>query len=380
MLLSTVTSRAKFRILVYGSGYTPTIDEYATKREEYMIEDNLCWWCSNAATHYFKYSKRYCCSDNVSRCPAVTKKVVDTRKENDSYTSGYYKGLSTKRTTVFDDGTSILSRSVEKFKNTITTDDVSGSSIAKRRAKKMLATKQATIDPITGLNLCQLAGVKSVNTKYKVDTETGLNLHQISAKRAMTTKLKIDENGNDWFNRVRDQLVENSKVAGDKMHQSRILDIDSDGLDHYARRTKKMIEDIDLDGKNAFDRADSRRRRTNARRTYKTTDLHYQCSYELKWLTELENTHGYDWLIAHVKNGPTIEYFNPVIRAVRFYFADFQIDDTVYEIKSRWTWDGKGAYPDRLAVNIAKLDATVKSGYKVVLILDNVKKENWNET
>src|ERR1035437_4663733 len=118
-----------------------------------LNENRLCdWGCGNKATHYFKYSKKFCCGSNVSKCPAKNKKAVDTRRSNNSYITGAAAGLETKRTTVLADGKTILEKAAEKFKKTITTADDAGITIALRRAKKMVETRRSIIDPVSGLD------------------------------------------------------------------------------------------------------------------------------------------------------------------------------------------------------------------------------------
>ena len=95
-------------------------------------------------------------------------------------------------------------------------------------------------------------------------------------------------------------------------------------------------------------------------------------SIELKWLTKIEKTNGLDWLLENVKNGPTFKYLNPIANAYRFYFSDFLINNTVYEIKSSYTWNKIGKDLDLEAVNHAKLQSAKDRGYEVILVLDHV--------
>lgn len=339
---------------------------------EQITPGTLCdWECGNSATHYFKYSKKYCCGHNVSKCPAKNKKMVATRQKNDSYTSGSISGLNTKRTTILSDGKTILEKASDRRNATVTALGADNESIATKRAKKMVETKRGIIDPETGLDLCKIIGKKQKETKNKIDPETGLTLHKLSGEKSLKTKRKKDENGLDWFDRVKPGLKKKASENGVRLHAKRIADIDEDGLDHYARRTKKMLEDVDEFGLNAFDRADKNKRRSNAKKIYRDSHLHYQCTYELKWLSDIEKDKGLIWLLTNVKNGPSFKYLNPIVNAYRYYISDFMIGNTIYEIKSSYTWNRNGSDMELEAVNKAKLQSVKMQGFDVILILDH---------
>jgi hypothetical protein len=57
--------------------------------------------------------------------------------------------------------------------------------------------------------------------------------------------------------------------------------------------------------------------------------------------------------------------------------SDFIINDTIYEIKSRWTWNKHGKDLILEEKNKAKLTTALREGYNVILILD---KEEINAT
>lgn len=334
--------------------------------------DRMCEWdCGSNAEYYFPYSKRYCCCDNPSRCRGKIAKTVQFRKENGSYKQGAAKSLATKRTTMLPNGKTILQQAGENTKRTITAINSDGTSIAAERAAKMVATRRATIDPVTGLDLCQLSGKKQKETKNRIDEVTGLTIHKLAGQKGLATKRQKDENDEDWFDRVKPGLKKKAAANGKRLHKERIADIDETGLDHYARRTKKMIADVDETGLDGFARADKNKRKRNAKKHYKNSDIHYQCSYEFKWLTALEERYGADWVLSNVKNGATFQYFNPVSNAIRYYFSDFMIGNTIYEIKSSYTWNRLGKDLALESVNKAKLQAVKDSGYNAILVLDH---------
>ena len=101
---------------------------------------------------------------------------------------------------------------------------------------------------------------------------------------------------------------------------------------------------------------------------FKASDILYQGSYEFQFLEALEKTHGIDWLSSNVKRGPVIWIeFNG---KRKLYISDFQIGNTIYEIKSSWTWDKHGTDPELLKLNKAKLAQCLLEGYNVILVLN----------
>jgi len=109
---------------------------------------------------------------------------------------------------------------------------------------------------------------------------------------------------------------------------------------------------------------------------YKHITLNCQGSYEYAFLNKLESKFGLSWIEENVSRGPNIWYIDPATNKKRLYISDFQIGNTVYEIKSSWTWNKKGKDMNLEEKNKAKLQQCINEGYNVELIL-NGKKENW---
>ena len=61
---------------------------------------------------------------------------------------------------------------------------------------------------------------------------------------------------------------------------------------------------------------------------------------------------------------------DPVDNTKRLYISDFLIDNTIYEIKSEWTWNKHGDDMELERKNKAKLDECVNQGFKVVLVMN----------
>lgn len=105
---------------------------------------------------------------------------------------------------------------------------------------------------------------------------------------------------------------------------------------------------------------------------YKDTKINFQGSHEYKFLEKLETEFGIEWLEQNVRRGPTICYIDPTDNIKRLYLSDFIIGNTIYEIKSHWTWNKKDKDLISEKRNKAKLAACIEQSYKVKLILDGV--------
>jgi hypothetical protein len=112
---------------------------------------------------------------------------------------------------------------------------------------------------------------------------------------------------------------------------------------------------------------------------YKNTSINFQGTFEYKFLEELEQENGIEWVNSNVKRGPSIWYIDPTDNTERLYISDFIIDNTVYEIKSGWTWNKHGTDLVLEEKNKTKLTACIKLGYNVVLIL-NQNRINYGKT
>lgn len=334
---------------------------------EKIITTIKCGWgCGKQAQYYFPYSKKYCCGNNVSKCPSKNRKMVETRKSNGSYLSGSIKGLQTKQSIIQKNGKTILQNAGIKGGKTKTTISKDGTTMAKQAAKKMVATRKSKINETTGLDLCKSSGLKQKITKDNDIDINGLNMHQRIGKISKQTNLK-----NGLYEYFRSEDFKNTmKKAGVKLAEKRKNDIDESGLDHYARIKLKMLEDIDKTGLNAIERAHRKSIKASSRKQYKNTNIHYQCSYELDFLEKIELKYNLKWLENNVKNGIYIKYWNPISLAFRYYIPDFIINNTLYEIKSKYTWNKHGKDKNLENVNKAKLNAAKENGYIVMLILD----------
>lgn len=104
---------------------------------------------------------------------------------------------------------------------------------------------------------------------------------------------------------------------------------------------------------------------------YKNIKLMYQGTFEYKFLEDLEKQYDIQWINDNVKRGPSLWYIDPNDNIKKLYLSDFIIADTIYEIKSSWTWNKLGKDKILEAKNKAKLNECLNQGYKVILVLDN---------
>jgi hypothetical protein len=103
---------------------------------------------------------------------------------------------------------------------------------------------------------------------------------------------------------------------------------------------------------------------------YKETELLYQGTHEFEFLEALEFDNGIEWIVSNVKRGPSLWYVDPTDNTERLYISDFIINNTIYEIKSLWTWNKHGKDLLLEEKNKAKLTTCVKQGYNVILVLN----------
>lgn len=154
--------------------------------------------------------------------------------------------------------------------------------------------------------------------------------------------------------RIKSGVVKSCQIAGAATRKEN---------GHYERLSKKMQEHWITSPHNNLDP------RGNWV-MYKDTNLPYQCSYEYCFLNELEKKHGLEWIINNVSRGPTIWYIDPKSLKKRLYISDYIIYNTIYEIKSSYTWNRKNKDLDLENLNRAKLNECIAQGYNVILVLD----------
>jgi len=233
---------------------------------------------------------------------------------------------------------------------------------------------------------CQAVKQKRINSAKQNIDENGLNSLQRGQKEA--TKVKKNNGGfiraGKNISKTKNTLLPNGDrrcdVSNRKMKKTK-LKVGDDGLTNAQRSARKMadnrLKDIDENGLNQYQRWTNERiqngtfekafKKSGLIKSYLDTDLYFQGSYEKKFLDKLLEQYGIEWVKTNVKRGPNIKYKDP-IGVQRTYMSDFQINNTVYEIKSNWTWNRRGQDLLLQQINLLKLKSAVDSGYKVKLI------------
>lgn len=231
--------------------------------------------------------------------------------------------------------------------------------------RRQIETRKKDVDPVTGLNAMQRGQAKATQIKKETGAfpqigkkisatknqklANGLRRCDISFQKMIETKKIVGEDG-----------LTNSQRAAKRRAQKRINDIDETGLNQYQRWTKARVEN------GVFDRGFEK-----AKQILHDVDtgIRYQGSYELKFIEEQKKVNGIEWVKLNVKRGPSVQYVD-YYGATRWYLSDFLIGDTVYEIKSGWTWNKNGRDTVTEYNNLSKLNAALAAGYNVKLLIN----------
>ena len=272
----------------------------------------LCEYCNkHQATHTLVCGK-LCCSSTAGNCKERRKAAG--------------KKISASRNTIVDglsNGQRIAAKIAENKRNDI---DDSGLNMHQRSALKVAAIKASKIDPETGLNVHQLTGIKS----------------------------------SEWYKTPEGKIIKERQA---KENSKRLSEIDPEtGLTESKRRAKIMVEtklnNIDENGLNGFDRTHW----VGGKGGF-VDGIYYQSSNEKRFLETMSAT----LTTSSITRGKSIHY--TVDGSEHRYIPDYIIGDRLFEVKSKYTMFG----PNNkfLKTNVAKLDAALKSGYIVFVVIDD---------
>lgn len=219
--------------------------------------------------------------------------------------------------------------------------------------KKFINTV-SQIDPITGIKKSVTMALKAADVlRNQIDTTTGLS-------RGITVRRQITQNSIKSGNRQKG-------ITAEVMRKHATID-DATGLtlhQLYASKGRETrLNDIDEAGQNSYDRMWHNWHPQCHQHEH--TGLYYQSQHELHFLESLNSIQ-----CQKIRRGPTIRYIDPYDLIPRVYFPDFIIDNTVYEIKSTYSWYEWKGNPQR-DKNIAKLNATLDAGFVVKLVIDHI--------
>lgn len=182
-------------------------------------------------------------------------------------------------------------------------------------------------------NKCPAKIQKIAYKKSQVDPITGKTAHQVAAEKSLKTRIKLG-------------ITKTSQIKG---HQTRLKN------GSYNNTAKKMREYW-------LKEPWANRLRANFKK-YKTTNIPFQGTYEFSFLESLEQKYGLEWIQNNVKRGTPLWYESATGKK-RLYLPDFLIKNTLYEIKSLYTW--KRDFEN----NKRKLDEALNRGYNVILVLN----------
>ena len=256
---------------------------------------------------------KWSCAENIQHCPAMKSRAKEnTQKMVENFkNTGEYDNIR------------------KKMVSTMMTVSENGQTKYAEAAKKMVETRKINNSYITG-------SVKSAKTKKStIDPSSGLTVEKLAVIKANQTRMSIDETGTSIAQRAARKGTE-----------------------------KRMSTIVPETGLTIYETGELRAKRL---KPYQNTKIFYGSSYELKWLEQLEELHGLDWVTANVRRGPNFRYWDPQENCWRNYPSDFRIDQTIYEIKSDYYFAKNS---NELRKNILKLDAAVSEDWIVKLVMN----------
>lgn len=275
---------------------------------------HTCDYGCNEVAQYQLKNGQYSCSSQGSNCSAVRLQAA--------------KKISASKYVEIAPGTTLGKAASMKAAITKSEDiDHNGKNKHQTTAELVSMIKKRKIDPVTGLNVHQLTGIK-----YKVWLETSDGIKWLNSMSTITT------NRQNYI----DPLT---------------------GIKEATRRAKIMvntkINDIDNFGLNGFERSHWK----SGKNTGFINGIFWQYSNERRFL---ENAVSIG-IINQIKRGTSIDYvYNGENKK---YLPDFILDNKLFEIKSKYTMFGvNNSY---LKQNIAKLQSADEFGYDVYIVLDD---------
>lgn len=182
-------------------------------------------------------------------------------------------------------------------------------------------------------NKCPAKIKKIAEKKSQINELTGKNSHQVAAEKSLLTRKQLG-------------ITKISQIKGAATRKA---------SNHYEKLANVMQKKWESEPW-------ANRLRANFK-VYKNTNLSYQGTHELAFLESLENKHGLEWVSQNVRRGIPFWYISTEQKR-RLYLPDFLIENTLYEIKSAYTWK------KNFENNKRKLNEALNRGYKVKLVLN----------
>lgn len=195
-------------------------------------------------------------------------------------------------------------------------DPVTGKTKKQLWSEKIQKKLDEPIDE-TGITIRKLKERKHSETLKKIDSETGLTIAQKYCKKSVKTKFNtLDRSGRNVF-----------QIANDKIKEKAYADIDFvTGLNRFQRVYTKCK------GNNEY------RRKELTIQNIKFINLQGFEPLAIKYLVICEDINPKE-----INENPKyIKYFDSELNKNRIYYPDFKIQDTIYEVKSKYTYKTSG--------------------------------------
>jgi hypothetical protein len=234
-----------------------------------------------------------------------------------------------------------------------------GFSIAQLAAYKALETKRRTIEE-NGLTIEKNSALKTINTKRRQGTlsiigkkavktkrrriTNGLDVYQLAAIKGAITRSKITENGLT--------IAENASIKAARTKDQ----IGEDGLSISERAARKAAVTF----RKRLNEYDYQKRFRHALKVKWFDNLHYQGKSELQFLELLRKLN----FLQFCKNAQSFKY--SVNGNLTIYFPDFQINRTIFEVKSKWT------YNHNVCKNNLKIKSCLENNFDYYLVWNGV--------
>lgn len=237
----------------------------------------------------------------------------------------------------------------------------------RERAGKRISESRNSIEPITGLKRSKLIADKIAENKSNNIDENGENGHTRSGRASAISKYNdVDSDGKnahqrngEKFSRWCSSTIEGAKFREDLSRRGKEVMTYDEARRRSMLAVETRLRDVDDFGLNGFDR-----RHLKSKNAGWVEGIFYQSNNEKRFLENMVCL----GLITNVKRGPGIKYmFNGEQRT---YIADYVIGNSLYEIKSKYTWHGvDNCY---LEMNIAKMEAAKNAGFECFVVIDDL--------
>ena len=315
--------------------------------------------CGKEGLYFSKYSKRWRCQKSSNKCEAIKEKMIKARRALDPITGK----------------TSDQIRIENAIRTKAQDRDADGNNASVRAAKKSWITKENTVLD-NGMTIKEAFIQKTREQKNTVDHNSGLTVAQLAGKKnskRLTTTILPNGLTLGQLRAFREALRRQNLVDGKTIGQiiaeksaKTMAETFIDGKTIRDIRIQKQIETKLVN--NSFEKAFFKSLQMHR---FADTQIKFQGTYEKVYLEHLVALFGLEWLCQNVSRGPTIRYHYEGKK--RCYFSDFSVDGLITEIKSTFTWNGKGKKLAMWEKNVCKINQTIQDFGAIVLVIGDGK-------